>query len=121
MFATFAAITGSSLPDHVAEDSYNILPYMLSEKLDKPIREDIIHHSGAGVFSVRKGKWKLIVGTEKGGYLSGGPTEGAPGQLYDMEKDPFEKTNLWDTHSDIAKQLTELLDTYKSQGHSRSL
>jgi len=60
MFRTLAAIAGSSLPDNVAEDSYNILPYLLGEKFENPIRKDIIHHSGAGVFSIRKGKWKLL-------------------------------------------------------------
>jgi len=121
MFRTFAAITGNSLPDTVAEDSQNILPYMLSEKIENPIREDIIHHSGAGVFSLRKGKWKLIVGTEEGGYLSGGPKRGTPGQLYDMEKDSFEQNNLWEKNPDLVKQLTKLLEMYKVQGYSRSL
>jgi arylsulfatase A-like enzyme len=119
MFSTFAAITGSGLPSDIAEDSFNILPYWFGEQLDEPIRKDIIHHSGAGVFAIREGKWKLIVGTEEGGYLSGGPKEGAPGQLYDMETDPFEKNNLFAINPEIVDRLTQLLINYKNQGYSR--
>jgi arylsulfatase A-like enzyme len=121
MFRTFAAINAVEIPDDVAEDSYNILPYWLGEAIDQPIREDIIHHSGAGVFAIREGKWKLIIGTEEGGYLSGGPEKSAPGQLYDMDNDPFEQNNLFAKEPEMVKHLTDLLEKYKNQGHSRSL
>jgi arylsulfatase A-like enzyme len=121
MFRTIAAITGGNLPENVAEDSYNILPYWLSEIMEQPIREDIIHHSGAGVFSIRKGKWKLIVGTEKGGYLSGGPKNGAPGQLYDMKNDPYERNNLFSKEPEVVQKLTQILDKYIEQGYSRPI
>jgi arylsulfatase A-like enzyme len=121
MFSTFAAITGSGLSFDIAEDSYNLLPYWLGDKLDEPIRKDIIHHSGAGVFAIREGKWKLIIGTEEGGYLSGGPKDGAPGQLYDMEKDPSEQNNLFAKEPEIVKRLTALLEKYKKQGYSKPM
>jgi arylsulfatase A-like enzyme len=121
MFSTFAAITGSDLSSDMAEDSYNLLPYWFGEKLKETVREDIIHHSGAGVFAIRKGNWKLIIGTEEGGYLSGGPKDGAPGQLYDMKNDPYEKDNLFSKNPQMVKHLTELLEKYINQGHSRPI
>ena len=119
--ATSAAILEKDLPNDAAEDSYNILPAMLGEKLDEPIREAVIHHSGAGLFCVRKGKWKLILGLGAGGF-SGPirqPKPGEPkGQLYDMQHDPGEKTNVYKQHPEIVAELSALLDTYKESGRS---
>lgn len=123
IMATCAAIVGADLPADAGEDSYNILPALLGEKLDKPIRPDVIHHSVWGVFSIRKGKWKLILDTQgSGGWVGPSdqyPVAGAPGQLYDMDKDPYEKDNLWDKRPKVVERLTKLLQKYKKQGYSR--
>ena len=119
--ATTAAILGKDLPKHVAEDSYSILPAMLGEKLNQPIRESVIHHSYCGLFCVRKGNWKLILGLGAGGF-SGPirqPKPGEPlGQLYDMQGDPGEKTNVYKQYPEIVAELSALLDTYKKSGKS---
>jgi arylsulfatase A-like enzyme len=120
LFATCAALLEKDLPLDVAEDSYNILHYLLGEMPDKPIRKDIIHHSGDGVFSIRKDSWKLILDTEGGGYRNP-PVPGMPGQLYDMEADPYETTNLWSEKPGKVSELKTLLDKYKSQGHTRPI
>jgi arylsulfatase A len=117
-FATCAELLNSDLPDNVAEDSYSILPYLLGGKLEEPLREDLIHHSGAGVFSIRKGRWKLIIGTKEGGYHSGGPVPGMPGQLYDLENDPYETTDLWEEMPELVSELAALLELYIIQGYS---
>ncbi|MBN2376861.1 MAG: arylsulfatase [Sedimentisphaerales bacterium] len=124
LFATCAAVVGTKkLPADVAEDSYNILPAMLGEKLDKPIREATIHHSGAGKFSIRQGKWKCIL-------CQGGGDKYVPvpydpkkpkGQLYNLEEDIGEKNNLWEKHPEIVKRLTAILEKYKAQGYSRPM
>lgn len=125
LMATCVAIVGANLPDNAGEDSYNILPALLGEKLEKPIRPDVIHHSVWGVFSIRQGKWKLILDTQgSGGWVR--PSDeyhvpGTPGQLYDMEKDPYEKNNLWDKRPEVVERLTRLLEKYKKQGRSRPL
>jgi len=112
--AACAAIVGESIPVNAAEDSYNILPILLGEKTEKPIREDIIHHSSTGVFSIRQGNWKLILGTQgSGGWpppRDSGPKPESPGQLYDIAKDPTEQNNLWDHHPDIVERLIILLE-----------
>ena len=122
LMATCAAITGTRLPPNAGEDSYNILPALLGEKLKKPIREAVVSQSSSGVFGIREGDWKLIVGTTgSGGWVppSGGPPKpGAPGQLYNLAEDPAEGKNLWDKHPEVVKRLSALLERYKQDGRS---
>jgi arylsulfatase A len=120
-FSTCADMLDQDLPVGVAEDSYSILPYLSGEILKEPIREDLIHHSGAGVFSIRRGKWKLIVDTKEGGYLTGGPVPGTPGQLYDLEIDPYETNDLWEEMPELVSELQVLLELYIMQGYTRNM
>ena len=123
--ATCAAIVGAELPEHAAEDSFNFLPVLFGQSSQKPVREAIIHHSVDGMFSVRQNKWKLILGQGSGGFSEPSrilPSPGEPlGQLYDMENDISETTNLWNKYPEIVKRLTAILKLYKEQGHSRPL
>jgi arylsulfatase A-like enzyme len=125
LMATCAAIVGAKLPDNAAEDSFNILPALSGEKLNKPIREDIVHHSLSGMFSIRQGKWKLILGLGSGGFTKPQkiqPKPGEPkGQLYNLEVDMAESNNLWSEHPEIVERLTKLLEKYKEQGYTRPL
>jgi arylsulfatase A len=121
--ATSAAIVGAELPDDAAEDSVNMLPALLGQgSPDKPLREAIVHHSSDGVFAIRQGKWKLILESQgSGGWpppRGGAPVPGTPGQLYDIEADPGEQTNLWDKHKDVVAGLTTLLKRFQDEGRS---
>jgi len=122
LMGTLAAILGQDLPDDAGEDSYNILPALLGHKRDKPIREAIVHHSVRGMFAVRQGNWKLILGQGSGGWTGGakGPNE-PPGQLYDVAADPREEKNLWRERPEVVERLTALLKQYQSQNRSRPL
>jgi arylsulfatase A-like enzyme len=125
LMATCASIVDARLPDNAAEDSYNILPALLGKKRTEPIRQAVVHHSLSGVFCIRQGRWKLILGRGSGGFTSPRryePKPGEPeGQLYDMENDLAESRNLWNERPEIVKRLTNLLERYKRQGHSRPL
>ncbi len=124
LLATCAAVLGVELPDNAGEDSYNILPALLGRKPGKPIRQAIVHHSGSGMFSIRQGQWKLILGRGSGGFSKPKtykPKPGEPkGQLYNLQDDLAETNNLWHKHPEIVKRLTDLLEKYKKQGHSRT-
>jgi len=123
LLATCAAIVGAKLPSNAGEDSYSILPALLGRKTDKPIREAVVHHSGSGMFAIRQGKWKLILGRGSGGFTKPSrvkPKPGEPqGQLYDLNKDPAETNNVWAQHPGIVQRLTNLLEKYRKQGYSR--
>jgi len=120
---TTAALAGAQLPDNAAEDSFNLLPALLGEKLNRPIREAVIHHSSEGMFSIRQGEWKLCLGLGSGGFsqpVKMEPKPGdAPGQLYNILKDPAEAGNVYLKHPEIVARLTALLEKYQRDGRSR--
>ena len=120
--ATCAAVVDAELPDDAAQDSYNLLPVLLGEKIDEPIRPDMIHHGVFGAFSIRDGEWKLILGTQgSGGWpppSDGKPDPNSPGQLYNIAEDPGEQNNLWDQRPEIIERLTALLEKQKEAGRS---
>ena len=122
LMATCAAMLDVALPDDAAEDSVNVYPILTGQPVDSPLRTDLIHHSSMGAFSIRKGAWKCIFGTQgSGGWpppRDGAPVAGAPGQLYNLDDDPAEQTNLWDAHQDVVAELADLLEAYQAQGRS---
>ena len=113
MLATFAAIVGAELPDNAGEDSFNILPALLGEELDKPIRHSVVHHNGR--LAIRQGDWKLISD------LQGNGTRRGRRELYNLKEDPDEMDNLLEDRPEIVERLTEMLTKQMKQGYSRSL
>lgn len=126
LMATVAAILGTKLPDNAAEDSYNILPALVGEKLEKPIRPATVHHSGKGHFAIRRGDWVLIEAPtgddnkEPDWFknLRGYEPHNQPGELYDLRQDLAERKNLYAEKPQIVSELKELLKAYRSDGRS---
>ena len=127
IMATCAELTGYQLPDDAAEDSYSMLPVLRGDKstglkAGKPVRQTIVHHSSMGVFSIRQGRWKLILDTKSSGGWppprGTSPHRGTPGQLYDMVADPAEAHDLWKEKPAVVARLAELLEGYKRTGRS---
>lgn len=123
LLATFAAVVGASLPADAGPDSYNLLPALHQPDLETPIREATVHHSGNGLFAIRQGPWKLVLGLGSGGFTAPArvpPKPGQPeGQLYNLQDDPGEQQNLWAQQPQIVQRLTALLERYQQQGYSR--
>jgi arylsulfatase A-like enzyme len=120
-FATVSDIIGVELPAVSAEDSVSFLP-ALSGKEIVSTRAGIIHHSVSGHFGYRQGKWKLLLAKGSAGWT--GPKENefpkdAPkAQLYDMEADPGETTNLYESHPEVAQRLLAQLEADIFNGRS---
>ncbi len=101
-------------------DSYDISSLLMGQQ--EPVRQHIVHHSGNGIFAVRKGSWKLILGKNSGGFsnnlkIPGIPVE-TPGQLYNLANDPAEQENLYATNPEKVQELTELLSSFQQRGTS---
>ena len=65
--ATFAALTGQTLPAQTGPDSFNVLPALLGEKPAKPLRKHLVVQSGSNALAVRQGPWKFIPAQPGGG------------------------------------------------------
>jgi arylsulfatase A len=124
MLATCADIVGVKLPADAGEDSVSMLPN-LTGAAAKPLREATVHHSINGTFAIRQGKWKLIDAPHSGGWSSPRPGKDQELykdlpliQLYDMEADPGETTNVQDQHPETVERLKALLEKYKTEERS---
>jgi arylsulfatase A-like enzyme len=122
MLATTAALLKQPLPRDAAEDSANILPGLLGQKRDRPVREATVHHSGSGTFAIRWGEWVLIDGLGSGGFTKPQqekPMPGGPrGQLYNLARDPGQQQNLYLAETDRVIEMQALLDRYRNEGRS---
>jgi arylsulfatase A len=122
MLATVADLVGTPLPPNAGEDSYSLLPILLGNDLEAPLREATVHHSLNGMFAIRQGPWKLILGRGSGGFSQPQtlvPAPGEPeGQLYNLYDDPGETTNLYLNHPGIVARLQTLLSRYQDSGRS---
>lgn len=116
--ATFAGIVGASLPSNAAEDSFDILPALKSEKHSAPLREATVHQSLQGMLAIRQGKWKLIL-PEVAAKLPANSTEPTTIELYDLVADPTEKKNVAAENPAVVTKLKALLEQYKKTGRSR--
>lgn len=124
-FATCAEIVDATVPDSVAEDSVSILPALLG-KSRAATRDFVIHHSINGSFAIRQGKWKLAFCPDSGGWSKPEPSSNKHGkqptgpslQLFDLEADPAETTNLVAQHPDLVATLTALAEKTIADGRS---
>ncbi|MDG2122411.1 MAG: arylsulfatase [Verrucomicrobiales bacterium] len=105
LFATAADITGFKTPDNAAEDSHTFLPLLKGETPKTP-RPPIIHQSMKGDLAVRDGPWKLVF-----------PKKGNP-QLYNLESDLAETTDLATKKPDKTTRLTAAINSLIKNGRS---
>ncbi|MBW7997273.1 MAG: arylsulfatase [Candidatus Glassbacteria bacterium] len=122
LMATCAAAAGVDLPDNAGEDSFNQLPAITGAGQSGARRESVVHHSGAGMFSLRRDNWKLVLGRGSGGFSAPQlvtPGQGEPrGQLYDMAADRAEQANLWNERPEVVQNLLALLEDIVRRGRS---
>lgn len=133
VFMTMAEVLGAKVPDNAAEDSFSLLPILLGQDRE-PIRPYLLQQafSGAKNLAIRRGQWKYLAHKGSGGnnYENNqelkpfalpdtGPT--ATAQLYNLESDPGETTNLALKHPEVVVELEALLKQSLASGRSRPL
>ncbi|WP_372847211.1 sulfatase-like hydrolase/transferase, partial [Pontiella sp.] len=138
MIATFAALTGQTLADGQGRDSVNILPALTGESV--PRDHLLLSPYRKTHLAIRQGKWMYIGGPGGGGFGGskvgahgfGGPAaisfsgrensdiqngkikkDAPPAQLYDLENDPAQTTNLFHQYPEVVQEMAALLETYK--------
>ena len=129
IFATLASITGYTLPDNAATDSFDMLPAMIGTQDPKvSIRPHLLTQSFRGEFQIRLHNWKYLDHKGSGGnsyekgilkkYALEETAPDAPGQLYNLTNDAGETTNLFFKEPDKRVQLQTLLNNLKESGRS---
>lgn len=105
LFATIAEAIGKPVPAGAAEDSFSFLASARGKPEDKP-RPGVINHSAAGMFAIRQGPWKLVLGNGSGGRQNprGKPFQ-KPYHLYKLDDDPGETKNLIEAKPEVAAEL----------------
>ncbi len=118
LFATCADVIGADLPESGAEDSLSFLPALLGRpKADG--RTTLVSHSNFGEFAYRDGPWKLVFRMSEPNLEKsrGKPTVG---ELYRLDSDVGEKTDLSSQHPNVVQRMTKDLRTLVDRGTSRS-
>tara|TARA_R110002096_G_scaffold16106_61_gene55399 strand:+ start:5189 stop:6832 length:1644 start_codon:yes stop_codon:yes gene_type:complete len=123
ILATCAEVIGHELADNAAEDSVSFLPVLHGETLETPLHDAVVCHSISGHFALRSGKWKILYCQGSGGWSA--PKENIAAkqnlpqiQLYDLEADPKETTNIYEKHPEVVSGLTAILRRYVENGRS---
>ena len=106
--ATLAEILGTTLPENAGEDSLSLMPLLKGE--DRAIRTHAINTACAGTPSLREGAWKLV--------LAADPVMKTPVQLYNLDEDLGETTNLAAMHPDRVKSMQNTMEKIIVNGRS---
>lgn len=125
--ASFAALTGATLPENASLDSLNVLPALLGEAGAKG-RDHLLQQDNNGNnLGLRVGDWKLVrqktpvktqatVSRKKA--AAGGK---GPYRLYHLTEDPAETKNLAAEQPEKLKEMTAKMDEIITKGRTRSV
>lgn len=123
LMRTCAEVIGTPLPDNAAEDSVSFLPALEPSLSSSALRESVVHHSINGSFAIRQGHWKLALCPGSGGWSAPTPANARKQnlplvQLFDLEQDVAETTNVAEDHPEIVDMLIERLKQDVERGRS---
>jgi arylsulfatase A-like enzyme len=123
IFATVAETAALPLPASGAEDSFSLWPALRGKQELDAVRPHVVHHSADGIFSIRQGSWKLADALGSGGFTLPKrikpEANQAPGTLFNLENDPFEKDDLYAKRPAEVARLRSLLAKVQDSGRSR--
>ena len=102
IIATLAEILGATLPETAGEDSFSLVP--LLRGADRPIRPNAVNTACAGTPSFRVGPWKYVAAAEP--------------QLYNLDDDLAEATNLAPLHPDRVTAMQAAFEQVIRAGRS---
>jgi arylsulfatase A-like enzyme len=122
IFATVCEITDGNLPESkdVAPDSYSFLPSLLNKTNPHP-RTSMITADANGMHALRDGDWKYIDDTPPDGLPENRlkQLERFEPQLYNLNQDPGETTNLYNENPDLVEKLIEKLNSMRDAKFTR--
>jgi len=115
VFATIAALIERPIPEGEGQDSHTFAALLNQANADH-VRPPVVHHSAAGMFAIRSGPWKLVLGNGSGGReLPRGKDFSRPYALFDLSNDPSESMNLASRYPEKVKELEQVLQGIRKQ------
>lgn len=111
VIATLAAVIDFELPEHTANDSYNLLPVWQGSS--QQIRPAVLVQNSGGLYGIRWDKWKYIDGKEEPS-----DPDGPAGQLYNLANDPSESKNIYADHPAIVEKMKNQMAEIQQENHS---
>jgi len=129
IFRTIAGMLDSKSPDHqnhlpdtIAIDGINQLPYLMGETKDA-LRTQAVHNTFANGFVMRQGDWVLI--DRNTGYHTRVPdwyrsshgyeidAEKTGGELFNLAIDPAQRDDCYGENPDLVSELKRMLESEK--------
>jgi arylsulfatase len=104
---TFAKLAGAKTPDDRILDGFD-QSNLLTGKTNISVREVFYYHVMGELHAIRQGKWKLLLPDRKMNYTYTNDPPVTKPELYDLENDISEKTNLADKYPKIVSRLLDL-------------
>ncbi len=106
---TFAKLAGAKLPEDRVLDGWDQTKYLLKEN-GKSARSIFYYHVKGELHAVREGKWKLLIPDRTRQFLYTHDAKVTAPELYDLENDMSETTNLADKYPKIVERLLKLTE-----------
>ena len=117
LYATFSEIVGADPIEGAAEDSFSLLKVLVGKGVNRG--GPVIHHSSAGMFAIREGKWKLVLGNGSGGRQAPkGKPFARPYQLFNVESDVEEALDQAGAQPAIVSRMTDRLEAIRESSKS---
>ncbi|NNJ24107.1 sulfatase family protein [Alienimonas chondri] len=117
LLPTFASLAGAELPD-VTLDGKDASAFLLGKTNESP-RDEYLYYSGCLLTGVRSGRWKLVLPREanpSGLGWWGRMIEAVPEtQLFDLDADPGETTNVAGAHPQVVARLMDRIEAAREE------
>lgn len=118
LLPTFAKLAGAGLPMDRTLDGRDATEFLLGEADTSP-RDDYFYYSGCLLTGVRVDRWKLVLPRPENppgtGWWGRMIEEVKEVQLFDLDADPGETSNVATEHPDIVANLTKRIESARSE------
>ncbi len=118
LLPTFANLAGAELPADRTLDGHDATGFLLG-KTDESPRDDYLYYSGCLLTGIRVDQWKLVLPRPNNppgtGWWGRMIEEIKEVQLYDLDADPGETTNVADQHPEVIARLTKRIDSARAE------
>jgi len=111
---TLISLAGAEVEDDLALDGVDLSPVLLEQKglPERPLYWASMGNNGSRSEAMRDGPWKLVINHPK---AKPGTFENERFQLFRLDTDPSETTDLADTHPEKTEELTERLKAWYAE------